>query len=317
MLKWGMDDVNGIIPLFKPKGLTSHDCVHKIRKLTKCKKVGHTGTLDPNVEGVLPICLGEATKIIPFLQQGKKVYIADVFLGKATTTEDSDGEVISEKVVGTPPTNSEIDRVLKMFTGEIEQKPPMYSAVKVKGKRLYEYARKNIDVERPVRTVTIYDLKRIPTGKSESHNSFRIQVTCSKGTYIRTLCVDIGKELGYPSHMSFLERTESDTFSLSDTVTFSELENALEQNTLDTFVLPIERGLQHLPSLNVSTEMKHKVLQGQKLPIPSESLAEPFVMMHKNKLLAIYEYHKQNRNEIKPVRVFNIHKGKDETDEDD
>lgn len=308
MLKWGVDDVHGIIPLYKPKGLTSHDCVHKIRKLTRCKKVGHTGTLDPNVEGVLPICLGEATKIIPFLQEGKKVYIADVYLGKATTTEDSDGDIISEKKVDKLPTEEEIEHVLKMFTGQIEQKPPMYSAVKVNGKRLYEYARKNITIDRPVRTVTIYDIKRIQTDLIEQNSSFRVQVTCSKGTYIRTLCVDIGRELGYPAHMSFLERTKSDSFSITDTVTFSELEKALQEDKLEQMILPIDRGLEHLPIVNVSDEVKRKVLQGQKLPLPSERIAEPFVMKYENKLLAIYEYHKQNRNEIKPVRVFNIHK---------
>src|SRR5690625_1002496 len=141
--------IHGILPLYKPKGFTSHDCVMKVRKLLNIKKVGHTGTLDPGVEGVLPICIGEATKIIPFLLELKKVYIADVYLGQATTTEDSDGEIVSEKEVVSPPTNEEIDSVLASFQGEITQIPPMYSAVKVKGKKLYEYARANQEIDRP------------------------------------------------------------------------------------------------------------------------------------------------------------------------
>src|SRR5699024_6622885 len=134
----------------------------KIRKLLKIKKVGHTGTLDPNVEGVLPICIGEATKIIPFLTDLKKVYIADIALGKSTTTEDSDGDTVEEINVTNIPNELEIDQVFQHFTGVIDQTPPIYSAVKVKGKRLYEYARKNMEVERPVRQVTIYKLERLP-----------------------------------------------------------------------------------------------------------------------------------------------------------
>src|SRR5690625_2979508 len=174
--------MNGIIPLYKPKGMTSHDCVAKMRRLLKIKKIGHTGTLDPSVEGVLPICVGEATKIIPFLLPLKKVYIADVFLGKSTTTEDADGEIVLEKKVETPPTNEEIHTALRQFQGEIKQVPPMYSAIKVKGKKLYEYARENKEIERPSRTVTIYKIERLIT-ESETNNPFRIKVTCSKGTY--------------------------------------------------------------------------------------------------------------------------------------
>src|SRR5690625_4579863 len=142
--------------------MTSHDCVMKVRKLLHIKKVGHTGTLDPNVEGVLPICIGEATKIIPFLLDLKKVYIAEIILGRTTTTEDSDGETVQEEKVTLPPSDTEINRVLHQYTGKIEQTPPMYSAVKVKGKRLYEYARKNLEVERPVRQIMIYNIERLP-----------------------------------------------------------------------------------------------------------------------------------------------------------
>src|SRR5690625_1719135 len=188
--------MHGIIPLYKPKGFTSHDCVFKIRKLTGIKKVGHTGTLDPNVEGVLPICIGEATKVIPFIQNLPKTYMAEIYLGKATTTEDSDGEITSEKIVEKLPSDEEIADVLTQFTGKIKQQVPLYAAVKVKGKKLYEYARKNIPVERPIREVMIYQLERIDSEKSASYNRIQIRVKCSKGTYIRTLSVDIGNALG-------------------------------------------------------------------------------------------------------------------------
>lgn len=298
--------MNGILPLYKPKGLTSHDCVMKVRKLLHIKKIGHTGTLDPEVEGVLPICIGEATKIIPFLLHLKKAYIADVYLGYSTTTEDREGEIVAEKEVVSLPTNEEINNVLQKFHGEIKQVPPMYSAVKVKGKKLYEYARENKEVERPERVVTIYELTRL---EEKLNNPFRIKVTCSKGTYIRTLCVDIGRELGYPSHMSYLKRVESDSFMMSETVTFPELEEAIRKEEVEKLLYPIEHGLRHLDVFFVDRDLKQKVLQGQKLPIPTKCpKTDPFIIMHEDELLAIYEKHKINKNEIKPIRVFNIHK---------
>lgn len=298
--------MDGILPLYKPKGYTSHDCVMKIRKLLNIKKVGHTGTLDPEVEGVLPICIGEATKIIPFLLNLKKVYIADVFLGQATTTEDAQGEIVAETAVLSPPTDAAIHDVLQKFHGEITQIPPMYSAVKVKGKKLYEYARENKVVKRPERIVTIHQIERIKTIE-EKNNPFRIKVTCSKGTYIRTLCVDIGKELGYPAHMSYLQRVESDSITLAETVTFSQIEEAIHMQEVQKLLLPIDRGLAHLQVVNIDERVKKKVLHGQKLPVPEEKItSDPFRMKYKDELLAIYEYHKENKHEIKPIRVFNV-----------
>lgn len=301
--------MDGILPLYKPKGMTSHDCVIKIRKLLKIKKVGHTGTLDPGVEGVLTICLGEATKIIPFLKNSK-TYIAEVTLGIATTTEDHEGEIVEKKEVTTPPTDEAIEATLKKFTGTIKQVPPMYSAVKVKGKRLYEYARENIAVDRPKRTVTIFDIKRLAQDdKNETNKRFRIEVKCSKGTYIRTLCVDIGKQLGYPAHMSYLLRTESDSITLDDTITFSEIEAKWKDDKLEEIVLPIERALEHLDVYQVSESVKKRVLNGQKLSARYVHVrTNPFKVMYGNQLLAIYERHKKNRHELKPVRVFHIHK---------
>lgn len=303
--------MHGIIPLYKPKGLTSHDCVQKIRQLTRLKKVGHTGTLDPDVEGVLPICLGEATKVIPFLSDLPKTYVAELYLGKATTTEDATGEVIAEKFVDQLPSDATIAKVFKQFTGEIKQQVPLYAAVKVKGKKLYEYARQNIPVERPVRNVTIYRLERLPLSE-ETEPRIRFRVTCSKGTYIRTLCVDLGKALGYPAHMAYLLREESDSIPLNETVTFADIERAINAGMFDQLILPITRVLSHLSTYQVNLTLKKRVLQGQKLRKPDEPLSNPFVVQYRDQLLAIYQVDPHDARRIKPVRVFNLYRNEGE-----
>lgn len=301
--------LNGILPLYKPKGMTSHDCVMKIRKMLRIKKVGHTGTLDPEVEGVLPVCIGEATKIIPFLTHLRKEYVATVCLGTATTTEDSHGDIILEKEVKEDISTDTIDSMLLHFTGAIQQTPPMYSAVKVQGKKLYEYARENKYVERPTREVIIHEIERIQPDPPLPNNQFQIRVLCSKGTYIRTLCVDLGEELGYPAHMSYLLRTESDGIMLEETITFAEIEKAIHINQINHILQPVERCVQALDGIQVDAMQKEKVLQGQKFPLPKKRPAsEPFKVMHEHQLLAMYEQHPTNENEIKPVRIFNMHK---------
>src|SRR3954465_6689647 len=196
--------MEGILPLYKPAGLTSHDCVFRLRKILKTKKVGHTGTLDPDVTGVLPICIGKATKVAEYITDAGKAYLGEVTIGFSTTTEDSSGEVVERKAVNCVVTREEILNVLQSLTGEIEQTPPMYSAVKVGGVRLYEYARKGIEVERPTRVVSIYSIELLDDRDEYIGEtvSFQFRVSCSKGTYIRTLAVMIGESLGFPAHMS-------------------------------------------------------------------------------------------------------------------
>ncbi|RDW19523.1 tRNA pseudouridine(55) synthase TruB [Oceanobacillus arenosus] len=294
--------MNGILPLWKPKGMTSHDCVMKCRRLFKTRKVGHTGTLDPEVEGVLPICIGEATKIVPFLTDTKKTYIAEVKLGTATDTEDAQGKVVEAKKVVTPIAENTINEVLESFMGTITQIPPMYSAVKVNGRKLYEYARANETVERPKREITIYDIQLL----SLDTDSFKIKVLCSKGTYIRTLCVDIGKKLGYPAHMSALVRTNTGSFSEKNTVTFANIEEAAEINEQERLLVPIIHGVDHLAILDVDEVTTSKVMNGQKLPKPQQTIeTDPFLVMHEQQLLAIYQNHPDHPDQIKPVRVFN------------
>lgn len=295
--------MDGILPLWKPRGLTSHDCVQKVRKIFQMRKVGHTGTLDPNVEGVLVLCLGKATKIVPFLTATKKSYIARCTLGIATETEDATGAVVESKSVDQFPSKQEIKHILTSFQGEITQIPPMYSAVRVKGKRLYDYARNNEYVERPKRQVTIHQiaLKEIDS----KLDSFEMEIICSEGTYMRTLCVDIGKKVGYPAHMSHLVRTEASNFQAKETICFSQLKEAKENNMLQELLQPIERGLNHLDYLRVDQQTKFRVKNGQKLKKPDYHLkTKQFKMMYQDQVLAIYEVHPDNDQEIKPVRVF-------------
>lgn len=297
--------MHGILPLWKPKGMTSHDCVREIRKIYGTKKVGHTGTLDPEVEGVLGICIGNATKVSQYLTAMKKTYLAECALGKSTDTEDAQGEVIEEVIVSNPPSKAEIDKVLESFRGEIKQIPPMYSAVRVNGKRLYEYARANEEVERPVRTVTVYELINLleDAGKTDR---FDMKIVCSEGTYIRTLCVDIGKELGYPAHMSNLSRIEACSFKANETVTFAEILEAKEANKEKELLTPIAKALNFMDRLDIDEETKQKVLHGQKLTKPERTLkTNPFLMMNDEELVALYQIDPKQSDQIKPVRVFN------------
>lgn len=296
--------MNGVLPLWKPKGLSSHDCVVKVRQLFQTKKVGHTGTLDPEVEGVLPLCIGQATKIVPYLTPLKKVYQAEVQLGVATETEDAYGKIIDKEKIKEPLSLQTIDDVLQSFKGKITQIPPMYSAVRVKGKRLYEYARANKEVTRPKREVTIYHIERISPLRNDG-TSFKIKVACSKGTYIRTLCVDIGKSLGYPAHMSHLVRIESSSFKSEDTMTLEELQAAQQEGTLKETLFPMKHALRHMEVWHVNASLKRRVLHGQKLKHPKiKSFLEPFLVMYKDQLIAIYQTHPQNSHYVKPVRVF-------------
>ncbi|WP_440895366.1 tRNA pseudouridine(55) synthase TruB [Amphibacillus sp. Q70] len=301
--------MNGIVPLWKPKGMTSHDCVMKLRRIFATKKVGHTGTLDPEVEGVLPICIGEATKIVPYLTDTRKTYQAEITLGIATDTEDQTGTMTQAIPVEEQFTEDKLTHVLNQFKGEIDQLTPLYSAVKVNGKKLYQYARANQPVERPMRRVTIHSINYL-AGTLEYSNQlakFSIIATVSKGTYIRTLAVDIGASLGYPAHMSHLVRTETADFNQRDAVTFEQLELLQETDQLASVLVPIEAGLTHLPSHQISRELAEKVSHGQKLPRPVDWLEDqPYRLAYNGQTLAVYQVHPEKKDQIKPLRVFNL-----------
>ncbi|WP_369903023.1 tRNA pseudouridine(55) synthase TruB [Bacillus manliponensis] len=299
--------MEGVLLLHKPKGMTSHDCVFKLRKILKEKRIGHTGTLDPDVTGVLPICVGRATKIAQFLTSETKTYEGEVTLGFSTTTEDSSGEVVDKRTVNRTITREEIEKVFAELTGTIEQVPPMYSAVKINGKKLYEYARAGIAVERPVRTITIQEFALLDNRETYEGEtiSFRFRVTCSKGTYVRTLAVMIGEKLGFPAHMSHLVRTASGEFLLNDCISFEEVEQNMQNGTVQSILISIDEALGQFPKIVVSEEQAEKVKNGMFLP-NAENLTAPFIMVfnEKNRCLAIYEHHPKRPGMLKPMKVL-------------
>ena len=301
--------MEGILPLFKPAGMTSHDCVFRLRKILKTKKIGHTGTLDPDVTGVLPICIGRATKIAEYITDAGKAYEGEATLGFSTTTEDASGETVEEKAVDRVILREEILDVLQSLTGLIEQTPPMFSAVKVNGKRLYEYARQGIEVERPTRKVMIKSIELLDSRSefSGSTISFRFRVYCGKGTYIRTLAVMMGEKLGYPAHMSNLVRIESAAYAIEDCLTFEQVEERMETNSIQEVLRPIETALSHLPKLRISDKVAEKVKNGAVLNIPEElkEIEGPIVVEAENGLaLAIYSHHPEKLGLMKPVKVL-------------
>ncbi|EZH67288.1 hypothetical protein DH09_04955 [Bacillaceae bacterium JMAK1] len=293
---------SGILPLYKPAGHTSHDMVVKARKWLQTREVGHTGTLDPAVTGVLLLCIGRATKLVPMLMERPKAYEGIVSLGATTTTEDAEGEILDEVEVSHAPTAEAVDHVLKQFNGEITQIPPMYSAVKVKGKRLYEYAREGIEVERPKRQVTIYDAKRtgeISLNGTSAH--FPISVMCSKGTYIRTFAVDVGHALGFPAHLHSLTRTMSAGVKDSQCVTAEQMEAASLEERM-SYLLPISETLQHLPHMELSDSLFNLVKNGAVLDVSNVSVSfeQKLVFTYQGTLVAIYEHHPNKPSKIKP-----------------
>ncbi|WP_308216615.1 tRNA pseudouridine(55) synthase TruB [Pseudalkalibacillus decolorationis] len=300
--------IDGIIPLLKPSGLTSHDCVARLRKLLGTKKVGHTGTLDPAVTGVLPICINRATKVAEYMSDYNKTYEAVVSLGSSTTTEDQTGEIIETTPVG-ELSKSEINAVLKEFVGDLTQVPPMYSAVKVNGKKLYEYARAGETVERPSRKVHIHSIHLLSqiTRDESGSVTFKVRVSCSKGTYIRTLAVDIGKRLGLPAHMASLVRVQSGPFNIEDSISFEELEDAVKNDTLTSHLLPIEKALKIFPSVTVSAQEEKLVLNGSVLQ-ETEYLSNPRTAVYneQGECLAIYKPHPTRPGWVKPEKVIKI-----------
>jgi tRNA pseudouridine55 synthase len=302
--------VEGILPLYKPAGMTSHDCVFRLRKILKTKKVGHTGTLDPDVTGVLPICIGKATKVAEYITDAGKSYEGEVTIGFSTTTEDASGEIVEVKKVPSAIKRDEIERILESLTGEIEQTPPMFSAVKVGGKRLYEYARKGIEVERPTRVVTIHSITLLDDRdifSGEDTISFRFRVSCSKGTYIRTLAVMIGEMLGYPAHMSSLTRVQSAAFNLEDCLTFEQVEKFMEEGSVETILRPLELAISHLPKYVINDKVAEKVKNGALLQIPEhlKNSNGPIVAeTEEGQALAIYSIHPNKPELLKPVKVL-------------
>ncbi|WP_307323163.1 tRNA pseudouridine(55) synthase TruB [Evansella vedderi] len=298
--------MNGVLPLWKPRGMTSFAAVQEVKKIFWTKRAGHTGTLDPDVDGVLPICLGRATKIVEYLTADRKTYEGEVTLGYSTTTEDQSGEIVEKKLVDRIIKEEEVLRIFQELTGEIKQIPPMFSAVKVKGKRLYEYAREGITVERPERIVTIYNLELLsPIEKTEEgYVRFRFRATCSKGTYIRTLSVTIGEKLGFPAHMSLLTRTASGVFSKENCIPLEELK--LQEEQRDKYIISVEDALKEYPKKIIGLDTEQKVLNGAILPFSIINMDEPLIALYnqQGKCLALYEKHPKRHGMMKPAKML-------------
>jgi tRNA pseudouridine55 synthase len=248
--------MNGVINVFKNKGMSSFDVVRIVRKISKERKVGHTGTLDPEATGVLPVCLGKATKIIDYIMKAEKSYFVTFKLGLKTTTYDLEGEIIEEKDASRINDKDILDAI-NSFKGEYLQVPPMYSALKKNGVRLYELARQGIEVEREGRNITIYDIKDIVI----SNPYVSMEVTCSKGTYIRSLCYDIGEKLGVGGVMTELRRTKTSIFNEEDSINIDDLNEENIQNSIIT----MEESLRDYAKITISSGYTKLFINGVKV----------------------------------------------------
>ena len=297
--------INGIINVYKEKGYTSFDVVAKMRGIFHQKKIGHTGTLDPDAEGVLPVCLGKATKVCDLLTDKDKEYRAVLLLGQETDTQDISGEVLNSADVTV--SEEEVRKVIESFIGEYAQVPPMYSALKVNGQKLCDLARKGVTVERKARPVTIHNIEIVSVSLPE----VEMIVSCSKGTYIRTLCDDIGKQLGCFGCMKSLLRTKVDMFQLEDAYRLSELEMLVNKPELEwDFVTAIDVVFNKYESVTAKEEAQKLVDNGNRIPEEflvdfSELKKQDKVRLYdaKGRFIGIYTYLNES-NEYKPVKLF-------------
>ncbi len=278
--------IDGVLLLDKAPGMTSNAALQKVKRLLRAKKAGHTGSLDPLASGLLPICLGEATKLSGFLLNTDKRYRVRVRLGVTTLTGDSEGEIVETRPVRSL-SEDVLEQVLARFRGENLQVPPMYSALKHEGRRLYDLARQGIEVEREARRITIYELKLVNFDSS----SVELDVACSKGTYIRTLAEDIGKALGCGGHVEMLRRTGVSDLSVADAHTLYHMES-LEADELLKLVLPMDRIVVDLPAVQLSEELGFYMRRGQAVLVPKAPLqgwvrlyAKPSVFMGVGEIL--------------------------------
>ncbi|MBO6811955.1 MULTISPECIES: tRNA pseudouridine(55) synthase TruB [Marinobacter] len=271
-------DVNGILVIDKPQGVTSNGILQQVKRLFGAAKAGHTGALDPLATGVLPLCFGEATKFSQMMLDSDKAYIATARLGIRTETGDSEGAVVAEKPVPDGLTADLLEPVLDGFRGDIQQVPSMYSALKHKGRPLYEYAREGIEVERPARPVTIYELTLLDIRENE----LDIAVSCTKGTYIRSLVEDIGEALGCGAHVTALRRTMASGFTLANAHAVSDLEAMRERGeSLDGLLVAPDAALSMFPEHRLAGQALVSILNGQPVRIPGQAY-EGFVRLYAN-----------------------------------
>lgn len=300
--------MDGIVVLLKPSGMTSHDCVYALRKISGQKRIGHSGTLDPNACGVLPLFIGKATRLIEYTEHATKSYRCEMLLGLVTDTQDIWGTVLEDNRTRTGGiSQKDVTLVLSNFLGSIEQIPPQYSAIKVNGKRLYSYAREGIAVEVNARSVTVNHIELLNFNENTGRVLFDIE--CSKGTYVRTICNDAGKILGCGACMSFLLRTSTSGFSLAESKTLQEL-SAMTPESFENELLAPSKALDLMERVQLSSQEAALFLNGNmefqiNLTAPTHSNPNEspfFAMFFLEKFLGVAEY-KENR-EYKPVKVF-------------
>ncbi len=304
--------MNGIINVYKEKGYTSHDVVAKLRGILKMKKIGHTGTLDPDAVGVLPVCLGKGTKLCDMLTDKNKTYRTVLVLGKKTDTQDITGNVIEEKKIPDETDETVVREAIMGFVGEYAQIPPMYSALKVNGKKLYELARQGITVDRKARNVNIYNIE------IHSINLPRVEMTveCSKGTYIRTLCNDIGEKLNTGACMESLIRTRTGTFDIEHSHKLAEIEEMVKAGNVDSIIKSVDSVFENLYKCVVKSEFNVLIYNGNKFGKHNMLLHEDDTLClsdkervrvydEKNNFIGIYIYDK-NDDIFKPEKMFLI-----------
>ena len=294
-------DIHGVVLLDKPVGITSNRALQKVRGIFQARKGGHTGSLDPFATGMLPICLGEASKTAAFMLEAGKKYRATARLGEATATGDIEGEIIQSCPV--PEIDAEtLIQTLQKFVGDIEQVPPMYSALKHEGKPLYENARAGIEVERPARPVTIHAMKLVDW-KSPM---LSFDVHCSKGTYIRTLAEDIATALDSCAHLVQLRRISVEPFESYPTVSLEQLQDAKDHGSLENFLLPVDVGLPDWAKVNLDTDQHAKFMHGNRFPFSFEGVSAGKVRVYgpDDNLLGLADLTEENV--LYPARVFNL-----------
>lgn len=297
--------MDGILNIYKEQGFTSHDVVAKLRGICKQKKIGHTGTLDPDAVGVLPVCLGKATKVCDLLTDKDKTYEAVLQLGVVTDTQDMSGEILSKQEVSV--SRDEIEEAVMSFVGDYDQIPPMYSALKVNGKKLYELAREGKVVERKARRITIHEIEISKINMEQK--TVTMTVSCSKGTYIRTLCHDIGEKIGCGGAMATLKRTKVSSFMIQDSLTLSEVEELVKEGTIEEHLVKVDSLFASLPAVTVSKKYQKYVDNGNKIEI--SFLTEP-VRTSPNQEFRVYDedqrfvgiFEAENRKTLKPKKMF-------------
>lgn len=294
--------MNGILNINKSKGMTSHDVVYQIRKIINIKKVGHTGTLDPMAQGVLPICIAEATKMSQFMIEKDKEYITEITLGSKTDTYDSTGKIIKSSDI--IPTKKEILEKLTLFSGKIKQTPPIYSAIKVDGKKLYQYAREKKEIEIKPRDITVHNITLL----DYEYPKIRLKVFCSKGTYIRSICNDLGDALGSFGYMSCLIRTKSGPFGIENAVKIEDLQKMNKEN-IKELLYPLDYPILHFPKVDIKIESSKYLLNGTKL-IPKNCVQDLFSFNVDDtvRLYLMDEFKGLGKiieaQHIKPLRIF-------------